>query len=342
MVEARKARDKARSEADAQERAALAKYEALYRTRLENNPEWVQIEDEIAGLQRQEYSLRHRVRELTRRATQAPEVIAATDALAQAERACQERLREAVAATVEGKVALGVMEALTERRRGLERQLRLVSDTIAKGSQTAELRGTMEQCRQRRTDTDQAYRKLVNGKLRRNDEAVEIKALLHQVHTGLRGRLEKRLAEIQEAIGEKPDVAAAYKARSEASRAYEEAYAAYDTQLRTLVAAHPDAAATSAVLQEYRDATHKVREIQTTAQSADPQVISAYEAHKLAEKALSDARKAVREKAERIVANDSEGAALLRRQQVLENRLRKLEAADQPLEAPSKEEATTP
>jgi len=325
MVEARRVRDKARAEADALERAALAEYEALYRAKLTNNTEWARIDAELYKLQRREYALRHRAKELDRRATQAPEVLAAASALARAERARDERLREAVCVTVEGKVALGVMEKLERHRRELERQLGNVRKRVAEGPQLAELRETMAQCKQRRYDGDAAYRRLVARKLNGIEEAVELRALLHGVHSGLRDRLEARLAEIQKTVEKDPDVVAASKARTEAGRAYETAYTAYEKKLTTAMAAHPDAAALNAVLQEFRDATYKVRELQTTAQRDNPRVMAACEAQKQAAQALKQTREAVREKAEQIVANDPEGAALLKQQGELESAIRELE-----------------
>jgi len=329
MVEARRVRDKVRAEADAMEKAALAEYEALYRAKLQENAAWANHDAEIDKLQRREYALRHRTESLTRRVIQAPEAIEAENALALAESTYSDRLREAVAGTVEGKVALSVMEELERHRRGLERQLRTVSDRVAEEPGMTELGEAVAACRKRREETDLAYRRLADGKLRSNREAVELRAVLHGVHSGLRDRLEARLGEIQEAVGEEADVVAAYKARSEAGRAYEEARSAYDHKLRDLVVAHPDAAAPGAVLQELRDATYKVRELQQEALRSNQQVMEAYEAKKQAGQALTETRKAVSEKARQIVERDPEGARLLQRKTDLENALRKLEADPQ-------------
>ncbi len=325
MLAARRARDKARAEAQALERAAIEKYEALYRSKLQNSPEWTHVDDEITELQRQEYSLRYRVRGLERRAAQAPEVIDAANALALAERIYADRLREAVAATVKGKVALVVTDELSAQRRKLEQHLELLRRKLAEGPQLAKLRKTMSQCRQRRTETDTACRRLVESKLRANGEALELRALMHGVHSGLRNEMEKRLEEIQKAIGKQADVVAADKARSEAGRAHESAFNAYETKLRAVVATHPDAAAPNAMLQEMRDAMYRVKEFQEAVQSTNRQVIAAYDAKEQAEQELKRAREGVAEKARQIVANDPEGASLLKRRSELEERIRRLE-----------------
>jgi hypothetical protein len=326
MQEARQARDKAREEAEALERAAMAEYESLYRAKLTNNVEWVRVEAEIDSLRRKDYALRNRAKELDRRAMQAPEVIAAANALARARRTCDNRLREAVSATVGGRVALGVMEELEQHRRELERQLGIVRDSAAEDPQVADLREVMMQCRKRRYAADSAYRVLVERELDGNEEAAGLKVLILGARTGLRDRLEERLNGIRESVEKQPDVIAAGKARREAIRAYEAAYVAYEKKFTAMVAAHPDAAVPGAVLRELRDATHKVRGLQAVAQRDNPRVKAANEASGQAEQALKRAGEAVRERARQIVARDPEGAALSKRRNEIEKAIRELDS----------------
>ena len=134
---------------------------------------------------------------------------------------------------------------------------------------------------------------------------------------------------MQKNIMEDADVAAAIKARGAASRAYEKARDTHEQKLRALAAAHPDAAAPSAVLEELRHASYKVRELQTKAQRSDQQVMQTYQAREKAEKTLTETRKAVSDKAKQTVARDPEGVALLKRKGEIENTIRKMEAKEQ-------------
>ena len=300
------------------------KVTAVITQKIEADAEAVKLRADMEKARRERDRIGGELNGLRNWLVQPAEIIAAEQAVTQAQADFTKAVEAAAAADAEVQKLTAIVTKLAPQRKELDAKVKAAKEKAEKSEEALALKKTLDDADKAAEEKRVAKDKFVEGKMAADANAVKLAADLKEAKEApARQEIEAKIKAILTTVNEGEDVKAAKAARDEAFAARDLARKAYQEKLAALFTADTTAVEADGKLRELGQSEGQLQKLRRDIEQGET-VKAPREALAAARTKLAETRASVTEKAQAAVATTDEGAKLVKEKAELDAKIKAL------------------